>query len=151
MEIEDCRSELQKKTLEIEILTSKIQYISTEFQQTKENYFRIKGDYEKMQETANFASTKILKLKRALDEETSIRNKSNSELIALHQEKNLLNRVLVRLEKLVTEEDLNVTYEDILKENLNSSMNNRSALISPVSGVKSFSYDFQVRNSVMFE
>lgn len=150
-EIEDCRSEIQKKNLEIEILTSKIQYISTEFEHTKENFIRIKGDYEKMQETANFSSTKILKLKRALDEEFSTRKKLNSELIALQQEKNLLNKVLVRLEKLVTEEDLNVTYEDILKENLNSSMNNRSALISPVSGVKSFSYDFQVRNSMMFE
>lgn len=150
LDIEEFRSEVQKKDLEIEILNSKLYYISNEFNHTKENLSRLRGDYEKIQETSNFANTKILKLKRALDEEVQVRKKSGNELIALQQEKNLLNRVLVRLEKLVGEEDLNVTYEDILRENLNASLN-KSAMISPVSGHKSFSYDFHGRNHVMFE
>jgi chromosome segregation ATPase len=139
LEIEDLKSDVQKEYLEKEIFKSKLEYLGQELENNKEILYELRKDYEKVQEAANSASSKILKLKRALDEEVEAGKKRDSDLIAMQHEKNLLNRVLVRLEKLVAEEELNMTYETILKENLNST--SKSALVSPSNRANPFSYE----------
>lgn len=150
LEIEDLKSEVQKKELEKEIIEAKLQYVSEEFESGKEIMKDLRIDYEKLQRQSNQASAKILKLKRIVEDEAGIRKKAEFEILNLQSEKNLLNKVLGRLEKLVDKDQLNATYENILRENLSSTIV-RSSIVSPSHQAQTFSYDLYNRDPMMFE
>ena len=150
LELEDLKSEVQKKELKKEIIEAKLDYVSEEFENGKEIIRDLRIDYEKLQKSSNQASAKILKLKRIVEEEAGVRKKADFEILNLQSEKNLLNKVLARLEKLVDKDELNATYENILRENLSSTIA-RSGIVSPSHQARTFSYDLYNRDPIMFE
>ncbi|OMJ87053.1 hypothetical protein SteCoe_11294 [Stentor coeruleus] len=142
-QIESLGIDYEKLITENQIISNRLQITSTELNNLRKKSQNTKTNYKTVFEEANEANCKIFALKKRLENETVLRKKCEIELSHLNDEKDLLNKVLIRLEKCIEPDELENIYSSILNSRNVIPELQRFSLVktSKDRDLRSFSYD----------
>lgn len=142
-QIESLKIDYEKLLTENQILNNRLKITSNELNNLRQKSQNTKTNYKTAFEEANEANSKIFALKKRIENETVLRKKCEIELSHLNDEKELLNKVLIRLEKCIEPSELENIYSGILNSrNVIPDFQRFSmAKTSKDRDLRSFSYD----------
>lgn len=149
-ELETAYKEKTKILNEKEIIENKLQLSYKELNCIKSEINLCKENYLQSTQDLNKANHVIDNLKKTLDVQMTAIKKNEIENFNLIEDKKIMTKVLIRLESLLSAEDLNSTYLDILKINPselgNSFQADRPSRVRAERDGRSVSYDFSKTN-----